>query len=302
MSRPTRPRRRYPRHSLGKDPRISRRRLGRPRRNRRRRRAPLILWLLAILTLEVVAVGLKDPRFNLARIEVQGGEVLTEEQVVRRSGLRPGINLFQTRLKEARKRLLEVPAVADVTLHRRLPDRVIIRVQERQPMACVAARNAHFTIDATGIAFRKDAKPPRGLPLVTGMEAEPLQLGGRIDEERARALRAFMEAAADYPQRGVPRVSIDQNGNLCLNSTGLGYQVRLGPAVQLKEKLALLAALERSLPDIRERCQYIDLSCLEAPAWKPRKVALATNDHAGESRPVALPGETLHGRGGLAQD
>ncbi|HOQ29919.1 MAG TPA: FtsQ-type POTRA domain-containing protein, partial [Armatimonadota bacterium] len=211
-------------------------------------------------------------------------------------------NLFQIRLKEARQRLLEVPAVADVTLHRRLPNRVLVRVHERQAMACVAAKNALFTIDATGIAFRKDAKPPRGLPLVTGLETKPLQLGGRIDAERARELREFVEAAAEYPQRGVPRISIDQNGNLCFNSAELGYQVRLGPAVQLKEKLALLAALERSLPDIRDRCQYIDLSCLEAPAWKPKKVALATNDHAGESRPVAPSGETLHGRGGFAQD
>lgn len=298
----TRSRRRSPRSPLGEELRATRRRLGPPRRNKRRRRAPLLLWLLAILTIEIVAVGLKDPRFNLKRIEVRGGETLAEEQVVRRCGLRPGINLFRLHLEDARQRLLSVPAVADATLHRRLPDRVVIRVRERQPMACVAAKNSRFTIDAEGVAFRKDAKPPRGLPLVAGLEAEPLRLGARVDLEKTRALRAFVEAAAAHPRRGVPRVSIDQNANLCFNSAELGYQVRLGPAVQLKEKLALLAALERSLPDIRERCEYIDLSCPEAPAWKPRKVALAASGHAGASRPVALPGDTLHGRGGFAQD
>ena len=214
MSRPTRPRRRYPGHSLGKDPRISRRRLGRPRRNRRRRRAPLILWLLAILTLEVVAVGLKDPRFNLARIEVQGGEVLTEEQVVRRSGLRPGINLFQTRLKEARSVCWRCPPSP--------MSRCTAACRTASSSACRSANRWRAWRQETplhhrrdGIAFPKDAKPPRGLPLVTGMEPSA-PTGGRIDE-RGR-VPCVHGAAADYPQRGVPRVSIDQNGNLCFNN------------------------------------------------------------------------------------
>ena len=148
-------------------------------------------------------------------------------------------------------------------------------------------------IDATGIAPEGCETAAR--PAVSDRHgAEPLQLA-RIDEERRVPCARSADAAADYPQRGVPRVSIDQNGNLCLNM-GPGYQVRPGPAVQLKEKLPPLPRWSAAYP-ISARCQYIDLSCLEAPAWKPRSCP-------GDQRPrrrVATrrsTGETLHGRGG----
>ncbi len=275
-----------------------------PRKNTRQRRARYLPWLLLVLGAELLYVGLHDPRFNLARIEVQGNQILTAEQVVRRSGLKEGINLFRTPVRAAQARLLKVPAVAAVTLHRRPPDRILIRVHEREPMACVATGGGFLTIDAAGVAFRGDPKPPRGLPLVTGLQQQGLRFGKVLDRKLATALRDCLAAAKEAaPQHQIARISIDQNGNLCFNSDDVGYEVRLGPPEQLSEKLTLLTALERSLPDIGRDCEYIDLSCPEAPAWKPKQVNLAAGAaSAGAFGPTGVAEGTPHGRGRFTQD
>ena len=127
-----------------------------------------------------------------------------------------------------------------------------------------------------------------------------MRLGQHMPPVLAGAVR---DCLASVPVgRRLTRISIDQNANLCFNSKDMGYEVRLGPPEQLREKFVLLAALENRLPDVRRDCEYIDVSCLEAPAWKPRTVNLA---HSGESAPPAQarPSEGLpNGRGGLAQD
>ncbi|MBI3946184.1 MAG: FtsQ-type POTRA domain-containing protein [Armatimonadetes bacterium] len=275
----------------------------RVRRNRRRRRIPRVLWLLAILIVEAAAVGLKDPRFNLARVEVRGTRVLTREQVVRRAGLAPGVNLFRAPVKRARARLRGLPAVAEVSLHRLPPDRILIRVRERRPMACVAAQNGLFTVDGEGVAFRPELSPPRAIPLVSGLEGRKLRPGDRIPAEAARVLRECLAAAATaIPGQQLARVSIDQNGNLCFNRGAVAHEVRIGPPEQLSEKLALLAALEQSLPDIRSDCEYIDLSCPEAPAWKPRPPGVAPRGPRHATAPAGAGEDAPHVGRGIAQD
>lgn len=261
------------------------------RRNRRRSRLPRIFALLVILAGEVVAVGLTDPRFNLKRIEVRGVNVLTPEQVVNHSGLLLGTNLFRVPVETVQQRLRTLPPVAEVRLNRRLPDRLVIWVRERQAVACVAAQNALFEVDAEGVVFRMDSSPPRGIPLVSGLEGETLRLGDRLPEKLTRTLNRCLAAGKKaMPTETIGRISIDPNGNLCLNRVTLAYEVRLGPPERLDDKLALLVALEQCLPEMRRNSEYVDLSCPEAPAWKPKSPS---------SIPLPLTAQAGAGKEGL---
>ncbi|MDH7571525.1 MAG: FtsQ-type POTRA domain-containing protein [Armatimonadota bacterium] len=243
-------------------------------RNRRRRRIPAAVWVVSILAVAVTAVGLKDPRFNLQRIEVRGVQVLSEEQVIRHSGLRPGFNLFRAPLAQARERLAQLPPVAAVSLHRRLPNRVLIRVRERQPLACVNVNGVLLTIDDTGLAFRRDATRPPDLPYVESVYGCKMKLGQRLNADTLQVLRECLDACRRVCAPEKARFAIDQIGNVCFNRTGVPYPVRLGSREQLAEKFALLSSLELSMPELRNECEYIDLSCLEAPAWKPKALAV----------------------------
>lgn len=247
----------------------------RARRNRRRQRRSLVPFLLMVLIVEVVTVALKDPHFSVAGIEVEGCRVTTPQQVVRASGLVTGVNIFRTHFGPAQKALLALPPVAAVSLHRRLPACIRICIREREPLACVAAANGFFTMDAAGVVFRQDPAPPAKLPLVAGLEALSLHPGSKIPAAAAKSVAACIAAASKAPRQELARISIDQNGNLCFNTRDAGCEVRLGPPEQLPEKFSLLSALEDSRPDIRRDGEYIDLSCPEAPAWKPRLTSIA---------------------------
>src|SRR5580704_10998683 len=77
-------------------------------------------------------------RFAIADVDVTGNDRLTPEAIIAESGLTLGANVFVADLDAARARLLADPWIAEVSLARRLPGTIFLRVTERKPAALVA--------------------------------------------------------------------------------------------------------------------------------------------------------------------
>lgn len=142
------------------------------RRSQRRRR--WLQWLWCALALAVVAgavylVGF-SPVLAVARVEISGTEVASEQEVAEAAAVELGTPLVRLDVAGIAERVAGLPPVAEVSVTRLWPDQVTIAVTEREPRLAIASGTGYLIADASGVVFDTATSRPRGLVLV---EADP---------------------------------------------------------------------------------------------------------------------------------
>ena len=109
------------------------------------------------------------PYFAVREIKFNGLAHAAEEDLLRRSGLFLGQNLFHADLAKAARSIEGHPWVVSARLERRLPATVIASVIEHHPRALVQLDKL-YVLDSDAQLFKRSA-PSDGLdlPLVTGL-------------------------------------------------------------------------------------------------------------------------------------
>ena len=133
-------------------------------------------------------------------VVVTPGRMVKPDAVTIPFGLTNGANLATIDFSGLREKLLaRIPNIRDLTVERRLPNRVTIEVKEREPVARVrsAARRASagYMVDAEGVIFPL-ARSSATFPVVRAAEDVRVAPGERLTGRSAAALR-LLEAAAE---------------------------------------------------------------------------------------------------------
>jgi len=194
---------------------------------------------------------LGSSRFTITSLEVSGSERREPAAIAAESGLTTGMNVFAADLDAARARILADPWVADVSLARRLPGTISIRVRERKAVALVAL-GATFLATSDGRPF-KQAEPgdPVDLPVVTGIHPEDLA----TDPEGAtRTIRRAIDLAAEVERCGLgarlplQEVHVAEDGTFALVVGRGAMQLVLGDPPfrrKLDQAVRVVAELDR---------------------------------------------------------
>jgi len=189
-----------------------------------------------------------SPRFALAGVEVRGARELDRADV--EAAVRPalGENLFRIPLEAIERRLRSEPWVADVAVSRRLPDHLVVEIDEHRS-AAVVDLDALYLADASGRVFKR-ADLARGeavgLPVLTGIERDGYR---RRPDEAQRRIRDALAAAGAYgrdPGRpALGEVHDDVSRGIVLYTRRPVVAVTLGrpgSAAELERRLALFDA------------------------------------------------------------
>jgi cell division septal protein FtsQ len=171
------------------------------------RRGIVIVFLttLAVALLFLAFMGLeytgslffsRNPKFELKVINVTSDGRLTQDFFCERAGLATGTNLFSIDFDKLRKNLEEVPLVESVTIERKLPDTLTIRVVERVAMAQIRwnPRALPFLVDRHGVVIPM-TRSGQSLPLVEGLKLEKVRPGDRIDNPGISQCLQLLDAA-----------------------------------------------------------------------------------------------------------
>jgi cell division protein FtsQ len=146
----------------------------------------------AILRSSVLAVSSVAVRGNV-RLSVGEVEALL-------GGLR-GQGIFLVDFDEYRKRLMDSPWVADVTLSRVLPGTVVVRITERAPMAVARLGHQLYLVDDQGVIIDEFGPQYRefDLPVVDGLVRSPKSGGPLVDMDGVSVTGRFLAALASRP-------------------------------------------------------------------------------------------------------
>ena len=200
--------------------------------------------------------------FTIREVRFSGLVHAQEADLLQRSGLKPGANLFRTDLGRAARALQTHPWVASAALARRLPGEVLATIVEHRPAALVQLGGL-YVLDEEGRLFKRAAAEDRlDLPVVTGLSRAAW--AERKPELQLRLFGALhlldTWRASGFPVASVSEVRVDEDGGYTLFAhDGTAVQeVRLGSS-DISLKLQRLAQIRAALARRGERAAKIDL-------------------------------------------
>jgi len=200
--------------------------------------------------------------FALRELRFGGLVHAREAELIQRSGLALGENLFRLDLTRAARAMEGHPWVASATLERRLPGTIVASIVEHRPAALVQLGGL-YVLDEEGRVFKR-AVPDDGLdlPIMTGVSRAAW--AEQAPEQQLRLFGALhlldTWQASGFSIASLSEVRLDEGGGFTVFAhDGTAVQeVRLGSS-DVSLKLQRLAQIRAALARRGERASRIDL-------------------------------------------
>jgi cell division protein FtsQ len=200
----------------------------------------LVAALVALLLATAAWVLWASPLLAVRTVQVDGVRTLTAAEVRDAAGLRTGTPLLQVDVDAAGARVRRLPQVASVQVSRGWPDRVVVTVTERVPVAVVDRDGQQWLVDPGGVLFATvTGAPPRGVVPVD------VPTPGAHDAATSAALAA-VAALPRSLRPSVEAVHATTGQDVTLTLAG-GTQVVWGDGGQGGAKAAALGALREQI-------------------------------------------------------
>jgi len=255
------------------------------------------VWLIAVIGFSVVFFGMtawylyrtapvwitsiqnnvidisKHAGFRVGDIYIQGRKDLSNDQLLAKVNVERGTPLLAVDTHTVAARLMELPPVHKARVERLWPDRLLVQIQERQPIALWQKDGKLSPIDSDGVVLtyqHADALP--NLPIVIGDNAP------KLSDELFTAIEHYPELKAQL--HAATYVS-NRRWDLYLKS---GMQIKL-PEGDVRAGLKRLMHFADDHLIFAKPIAVVDLRLDDRVVIKPMPAGAPSNQPATEPKP-----------------
>lgn len=154
-----------------------------PRKKKKRKKKNYLLRLLVIIA---VGVGfyflITSELFDIGSVKIENNSYYTVEQVKDKAGIKNGENIFKLKKNDIKDKLLKDPYFENVTIKRKLPSTIVIKVTERTEQAAVPNKGTYIIIDPNGLVLRKADTEPK-ITIIEGLTLKKAKAGKPLEVE-----------------------------------------------------------------------------------------------------------------------
>ena len=205
------------------------------RRSRHRRATLVSLGAVVLLLVASVAVAVFSPLLSLQTIRVEGTERVDASAVRAALDGQLGTPLAMIDFDEVTRELAAFPLIASYVTETAPPHTLVVRIQERQPVATVAAGEGFELVDPAGVVVQELDARQEGVPLV--------DVGGAaLDGPAYRSVAEVLLALPVTLRSTVDTVTASTADDVTLQLTS-GERVVWGSADESAKKAQVLAGL-----------------------------------------------------------
>ncbi|MDR3072458.1 MAG: FtsQ-type POTRA domain-containing protein [Clostridiales Family XIII bacterium] len=214
--------------SGGDDPESMPQEQNAPPRKKRKKKHFFLKFVIFVATVASLYLIATSPLFEIRGIEVTGNEHFTAIELIDKSGIKTGDNLWKVKTKEARKNLEKSSYIKAAEVKRIFPKRISITVTERKPYFAVLNKDTYFVSDVERIVLYTGKEAP-ALPIVENLEVKGTA-GEAMKVEQKTVLddTILLLAAAEKVGFSVSRIVISD----------IDVQVYLGEGLKCKGNFA----------------------------------------------------------------
>lgn len=202
-----------------------------------------------------VLVGLTNsPRCALTGIEIKNLKYLSHHEILRLANIPSGANIFALSVKEIEASIESNLLVKKAQVDRKWPSKLVISVQEREPIAKIIDNGQEYLLDGEVQLIKNQLKDPISLPRLSGLS---------LNDPRLPAVVTFLlslqkQGGALFPQ--IASFTLDAAKGLIVQlSNGLTlYWGELDPG-KIAENISRWQQVQDDLNNKGILLQYIDL-------------------------------------------
>lgn len=191
------------------------------------------------------------------QVSISDGKMVKADVLARELTLTNGANLATINFSEKRREILaKVPNLREISISRRLPDRVVVNIEEREPVARVnlrgQRRESGKVVDAEGVVFTCQ-RGTRSLPVIREPSKPGTQAGGRLKERGLAALQ-LIDACREieFQDFGILEIDISKPDYLLVTLGGTYSRIKLAWEGMDERTVASKKSLVRQLSHLKD--------------------------------------------------
>ena len=218
--------------------------------------------IFLVVSATVLSFFVYVPFFTLSEIKLDGAKYLTEEDILRIGNIYMGEPLFQLETDVVQSRLSKDLRIEEVSVRRRLPHTLEIKIKERRPIATITCDYGYLDLDRNGtiIDSYKTIKTMQ-IPMITGATVRDLYIGDTIDDELVKKILDFLQRFNEDTLNLLSEIAIvEQDYIVMYTATERAVQIRIGKLERLDEKARLTEDFLRDLATNPHPVEYIDFN------------------------------------------
>ena len=222
----------------------------------------LSIGVLGVLVYVFFGYLYTSPYFRLERIVVSGENRLSEIEVLNLARIDKGSNILEIDIRKVSDRIEQHPWVQKAFVKRELPQKIVIDVIERVPVAMINLDRLYL-VDKKGVIF-KEVGPEDAfdVPVLTGLESEYLAANKSVSRNLIEKALTIIDELNKRGTLGVDQISeinMDPYAGLTIFTLENGTQVKLG-FDGYGQKLEHLKKVVANLQERYEKAEYINLN------------------------------------------
>lgn len=233
------------------------------RKKKKKVRQLLLLVLIMISTL--ITLCLKLPFFNIETIEILGNVNVSKAQINEKSNIDLGSNIFYASFSNSKHQIMKNPYILGVKIKKRLPNKIIIEIEERVAVFYGKVKNTYYILDNRGILLEKrsDIKDMNLVNLI-GFNYEKCEVGDLIvaeDDRKINIANEITDIINEYRKNDDTRkiTMVDVNNVLDLKVFSGEMCIKFGTSEDLKNKFNKAINII-SQPEYKNAKGYVDVS------------------------------------------
>jgi POTRA domain, FtsQ-type len=165
----------------------------------------LVIILSTALVAELAYHLVIAPRLAITAIDIENGTSIPDQQLLSSAGIRIGMMYFAVDTQELAGRIGAIPSVRNASVELVFPNRMKIRVTERQPLACAVVETDNgartLVFDEEGVVFRVGHDPVTELlPVVSGLQFPTADIGLQLPGLLVGFLESLRTLRDDSPE------------------------------------------------------------------------------------------------------
>jgi cell division protein FtsQ len=204
---------------------------------------------------------------NIKSVEVKGNEKLDEAYLRTLSGITQQNHLLKLDVGAVERALLSEPYVAAVEVSRSFPNKVVLEITERRPLAFILQNEGYNLVDGEGMVLETVEDRPQGLVEIRDLDLALLIPGSVVSDRDFAVVNSLLASLPPSLQEMTATAGYIDGEGLYIESGETIVIYGDESELTYKNTIALLALA--NLMDRYGTVEYIDVSFPDNPVIKP---------------------------------